>query len=326
MAECPYCRNVFDTPRGKLCHLGRSLPCMAAHKASHASAVERAKVPKVAPPDPMKRQFEEQRRAMVSDAFASLRGDESNLGDASMERIKKKLSPVLEYVEKELVRRFEAAPRSTTSPNLKAIVHETLDIFNGLETTEREFAYLVDTVRYIEPVEHVFGTSMAHTTDAEGFTYTKKEVVHKGYYMPMGGVIERLLQYDPQAFEMVETTQRKWFCELPACGTSKKVYVDVPDSVLFEEHPELGNSQRGKPQGGRVKLCFIMYYDGLEVRRRTDNETHIRTPTLIDPTPHIPQRCPCPRVVPTPIPISPHPPPLRLCSSHPRHLARWPTR
>ena len=80
----------------------------------------------------------------------------------------------------------------------------------------------------------------------------------------------------------------------PKGGTSKKVYVDVPDSVLFDEHPELGNSQRGKPQGGRVKLCFIMYYDGLEVRRRTDNETHIRTPTLIDPTPHIPQRCPCP--------------------------------
>ena len=263
--KCAYCPKVFDTPRGKLTHLGMSTLCMAAHRSSGIAAEKRAKAPKVAPPDPMRAVFETQRRDMVSDACASLRGDESNLGDAQMSRIKSKLAPILMCAEKELVRRFEAAAKSTTTPDMKAIVHEVLDVFNGLETSEREFAYLVNKVPYIEPVQHVFGKSMAHTTDAEGFTYSKKEVVHRGYYMPMTGVIERLLQADPHALEMVLRTQHEWFAKPPKRGASKKIYVDVPDGLLFDEHPELGRSQRGKAQNGRIKLCLIMYYDGLEV-------------------------------------------------------------
>ena len=228
------------------------------------SAEQRGKIPKPAPRDPKADEFRRERQAHVSTALASLRGDQDNMGDAAMGRIKQKFTSVLGRCEKELVRRLQQHSTSTSNPDLKSIVHEVLDVFNGLETAEREFGYLTDHVQYIEPVEHVFGELPAHTTDAEGFTYSAKKVKHSGFYVPMTRVIERLLQLDPAALEMVMVTQRKWFSERPPKGTSQKVYVDIDCAKLFEEHPELGRAQWGQPQGGRVKICIVMYYDGIE--------------------------------------------------------------
>lgn len=103
---------------------------------------------------------------------------------------------------------------------------------------------------------------------ARGGRYSCKEKIHKGYYIPMTKVIERLLQCDARALEMVIETQKRWFAKPPASGTSQKIYVDIPDGLNWEEHPELGAAQRGKAQGGRIKIAIIMYYDGLEVTPR----------------------------------------------------------
>ena len=264
--KCPYCPKTFETPRGSLVHLGQSPKCIAARRAASSAVVQSAKAPRAAPPDAKAAAFRSEQRSHVSAALASLRGDDDNLGDASMGRIKQKVTSILGRAEAELVRRLQHFSTSTSDPELKRIVHETLDVFNGLESAEREFAYLTEHVQYIEPVEHVFDTSVARTVDAEGFTYSEKMVKHRGYYIPMSATLERLLQLDPHALEMVLASQRAWFAAPPPKGTTQKVYIDIPDGILFEEHPELGRSQRGKAQGGRLKLCLVLYYDGIEVR------------------------------------------------------------
>jgi hypothetical protein len=242
------------------------------------------------PIDHGKAVFEKERKHFVANALADLRED-SALGDAQMDRVKGKMASMLQVCEKELVRRLQPKMRSTADASLKSTVHEVLNVFSGLESGHKEFAYLKDTCEYIDPIEHVFGRSLAHTTDAEGFTYSKKTVTHRGYYMPMARITERLLQEDPRAWEMTLLAQRKWFTHPPKKGTSQKIYFDVDDGDLFDEHPELGAAQRGKAADGKIRLCIIMYYDGLEVppphthtfamtpvTTHTNTHTHTQTP------------------------------------------------
>ena len=107
--------------------------------------------------------------------------------------------------------------------------------------------------------------------------------------MPMARITERLLQEDPRAWEMTLLAQRKWFTHPPKKGTSQKIYFDVDDGDLFDEHPELGAAQRGKAADGKIRFCIIMYYDGLEVgpththttphhTTHTNTHTHTQTP------------------------------------------------
>lgn len=256
---CPGCSKTYPTWRGAATHLGASESCKAKHKEAGKQVLAKAKAQRV-PIDAGKAAFEMERTHVVANSLADLRED-GNLADAQVDRIKQKVSSMLQICEKELVRRFQ--PKMDAS--LKRTVHEVLNVFNGLETGNKEHAYIKDHCQYIEPVEHVFGKSLAHTTDAEGFTYSKKMVTHKGYYIPMTRTIERLFQLDSRAWEMVLASQRKWFASQPQKGTAQKVYVDVDDGLLFDEHPELGAAQRGKAANGKIRLCIIMYYDGLEV-------------------------------------------------------------
>jgi hypothetical protein len=186
------------------------------------------------------------------------------MGAAQLGRVTVQMKSIMSVCAAELARRLEPKSRSMEGVTAKYIVDEVLDVFSGLETQDQLFNHLAKKYPYIEPVEHVFGYDQVHTTDAEGFTYSKKDVKCSGWYMPMGRVVERLLQEDPRALEMVMRTQAEWAAEAPPHGTSKRVYIDVTHGDLFKEHPELGDAQRGKAQHG-LRLCFILYYDGLEV-------------------------------------------------------------
>ena len=260
--SCPGCTKKFSTWRSAATHLGSSSTCMAKHREKGKLELRQAKAPRVLV-DPQKAVFEKERKHVVANGLADLR--ENGLGDAQMGRIKEKVKGMLHCCEKKLVRRLKDVSRSSVGPSLESTVREVLDVFNGLETHNKEFNYLRQGCQYIEPVEHVFGRTLSHTTDAEGFTYSKKTVTHKGYYMPMTRVLERLFQEDPRAWEMVLLSQNKWFAKPPAKGASQKIYFDVDDGDLFDEHPELGACQRGKAANGKIRLCIILYYDGLEV-------------------------------------------------------------
>ena len=49
-------------------------------------------------------------------------------------------------------------------------------------------------------------------------------------------------------------------------ATTTRVYADIPDGDLFDDHEMLGASQRGNPKWkGRIEICIVLYYDGLEV-------------------------------------------------------------
>ena len=121
-------------------------------------------------------------------------------------------------------------------------------------------------VPYIEPIEHKLGKVKHWTRDAEGFTHSSKELVLKASYIPITSNIERLLQNDPNALEMVHRTQKEWSKTRPTRGTTTRVYADIPDGDLFDDHAMLGASQRGNPnRKGRIRICIVLYYDGLEV-------------------------------------------------------------
>ena len=181
------------------------------------------------------------------------------MGAAQLGRVTVQMKSIMSVCAAELARRLEPKSRSMEGVTAKYIVDEVLDVFSGLETQDQLFNHLAKKYPYIEPVEHVFGYDQVHTTDAEGFTYSKKDVKCSGWYMPMGRVVERLLQEDPRALEMVMRTQAEWAAEAPPHGTSKRVYIDVTHGDLFKEHPELGDAQRGKAQHG-LRLCFILRF------------------------------------------------------------------
>lgn len=276
--SCPGCSKVFPTWRGAATHLGGSQACKEKHKEAGKQVQANAKARRVVPIDTGLAKFREERTHVVANCLADLR-DESEMSDMQVDRVKHKIASMLQVCEKELVRRLELL-----TPSLKSTVHEVLDIFNGLENKRQELSYLKGGCQFIEPVEHIFGTSLAHTTDAEGFTYSKKKVTHRGHYIPMARTIERLLQEDPRAMEMVLASQRKWFMTPPRKGTAQKIYLDVDDGLLFDEHPELGAAQRGTGANGKIRLCIIMYYDGLEVgcpAPRTLSPPHSHTHTAV---------------------------------------------
>ena len=167
---CPGCSKTYPTWRGAATHLGASESCKAKHKEAGKQVLAKAKAQRV-PTDPGKAAFEKERTHVVANSLADLREDD-NLSDAQVDRIKQKVSSMLQISEKELVRRFQPRMKSTEDASLERTVHEVLNVVNGLENGNMEHAYIKDHCQYIEPVEHVFGKSLAHTTNAEGFTYS----------------------------------------------------------------------------------------------------------------------------------------------------------
>ena len=260
---CPAaCGRRFSSGRAALIHMGMSPACLEVHKQPGAE-LRASKARKVRVRDPSCARFLSERTHVVADSLAGLSLDD-NMGAAQLGRVTVQMKSIMSVCAAELARRLEPKSRSMEGVTAKYIVDEVLDVFSGLETQDQLFNHLAKKYPYIEPVEHVFGYDQVHTTDAEGFTYSKKDVKCSGWYMPMGRVVERLLQEDPRALEMVMRTQAEWAAEAPPHGTSKRVYIDVTHGDLFKEHPELGDAQRGKAQHG-LRLCFILYYDGLEV-------------------------------------------------------------
>ena len=247
-----------------MAHLGKRSDCMLKCRGASTTA-------KIAKPDPDRHQcgqFEAARKASVAAGLASWRGDDQ-LGDAQVNRLKSQVRSWLsDYCAPELDRRLRSRYGAARSVELRTVVDEVLNLFSGLENERAEFNFLRDRVPFLEPVEHILGRERQSTIDAEGFTHSTKVVEHKAYYVPMSKALMRLLQYDPVARENVLRTQEEWAQSKPARGTERRVYADICDGDLFREHPELGDAQRGMDQGGRIRTCIILYYDGLEVSAR----------------------------------------------------------
>ena len=265
---CPGgCSKTFDTFNGALTHMGMSRRCLTKHKEAGVAARRLAKAPRGGTStDEGSERFLGERRRHVAESLAGLSLDD-DMGDAQLARVRGGMKSILDVCAEELKRRFAPLARASEDVDVKKVVDEVLDVFNGFQSQDAVFGEMERIYPYIEPVEHVFGYDEVHTTDAEGFTHSKKKVKSSGWYIPMARALERLLQEDPRALEMVLRTQAEWAAMPPTAGTSKHVYADVTDGWLFKEHPELGDAQRGQPQNGRVRLAICMYYDGLEVCR-----------------------------------------------------------
>jgi hypothetical protein len=210
--KCPAgCSKTFDTPVGALVHMGRSSRCLAKHKEAgilvRRRAVKGPRVGRVAVDEAFER-FEGDRRSQVADTLASLSLDD-DLEEAQIGRVKQGVQSILGVCARELTARFAALSRSSSDVDVKQIVERVLDVFHGLQSQQAVFSELESRYPYIEPVEHIFGYDYVHTTDAEGFTHSKKKVKSAGWFVPMTRVIERLCQEDPRALEQVLQTQRR---------------------------------------------------------------------------------------------------------------------
>ena len=262
--QCPSCPRKFNNQLAMLAHLGKAAKCVHEHqeKVQQGALAAPAKRMKA---DQAVDNFQKAQKMRVSDALHDLREDHG-LGDAATQRVKDSMRSVLDEAEVELRRRLSPLMKSASDIELKTIVHETLKTFRGLETGARENAFMMSRTPYIEPVEHILGKVQHTTVDLEGFTYSSKSLTHKAYYIPMSSNLERLAQNDPQALEMLHRTNKEWSATPPPVGTTKRIYIDIPSGDLFHEHEILGDSQRGNPYwNGRIRICIVLYYDGLEV-------------------------------------------------------------
>ena len=250
-------------PSGKAMnrHLGQSLTCVERYRELMQVVAPGMKRHKGTQPDT----FEREQRSRAADSCFSMRKDDG-MSDAQMQSVKEHVRSLLEEAELELVRRLRPFTRACSDTHLGQIIHQCMDVFSGLESGRRELGYTRARVPYIPPVEHILGEQTHRTVDLEGFTHSSKTIKHKAYYIPISENLKRLLQNDPQALEMVHATQKEWSAKMPPKGTEKRIYTDVTSGDLFHDHEMLGDSQRGNPKwNGRIRLCILMYYDGLEV-------------------------------------------------------------
>ena len=262
--SCPACPRKFANGIGLSMHLGKSQGCIDRHRASlqQGQQAPGAKRPKT---DQQAAAFRKEQQVRAADELHDLREDHG-VGDAGVQQVKDTMRTLLGDVQEELVRRLAPSVSRCSDVELRSIVSETLDVFKGLESGRREKAFMKSRVPYIEPVEHTLGKVTYKTVDAEGFTYSGKELTHKAYYIPISGSIPRVCQNDPNALEMIHRTQEEWSKNAPPRGTTKRIYLDIPHGDLFQEHEMLGDTQRGNPYWkGRIRIAIVLYYDGLEV-------------------------------------------------------------
>lgn len=205
--SCPGCSETFQSYKGYSTHMGKNKSC--------ASLQERKKQEE----GPSPAQMHARAGMYKSGMSRQVNWDLSELrigrliGGAHTDHIKVQTRLCLDKIEEELVQRLEGRDRTTTGKqDLREVVHDVLDIFDGQETEAQEMRFLRGYVRTMDVKERRLGTRESHTTDAEGFRVGRawastSDVV---YDIPLDAHIERLIQNDTQAWKMILATQEEW--------------------------------------------------------------------------------------------------------------------
>ena len=283
---CPGCTATFDTYLGYSIHMGRHKSC-----ASIASLKERkcqqdtsSAVQLSARADHYKHDIQRQ----VNMDLSNLRV-ERLIGGANTDLVKAQTRTWLEKIEEELVRRLEGRDWTNGSAQLRQVVHEVVDIFAGQQTEAQEMRLLRKYVPVMAVRERRLGARETHTTDAEGFRVGR---ARNGYDVvwdiPISEHIQRLIQNDKQAWQMIMATQEEWAQRTPASGAqSEVIYIDIPDGDVFKEHAAFGKNPRLNKPDAPIQLGVCMSYDDVTFNNplgfaRGHNKLGIITMTLVN--------------------------------------------
>ena len=283
---CPGCTKTFETYRGYSTHMGMDRTC-----ASLAKLRERQQQQD----GPSSEEKQACEGLYKSDIGRQVNWDLSELrvgrliGAANTDHIKLQTRLWLDRIEEELVRRVEGREWKNDVVELRQVVHEVLDIFAGQRTEAQEMRLLRSYVPVMEVKERKFGARESHTIDAEGFRVGRaRRGFDVGYDIPLAEHVERLVQHDKQAWQMIQATQKDWAERRPASGTASEViYVDIPDGDVFLQHPAFGKNERLNKPGAPIQLGCCLSYDDVTFNNalsfaRGHNKLGIITMTLVN--------------------------------------------
>ena len=286
--SCPGCPETFQTYRGYSTHMGMNKSCARLLGLQERKQKEEG---------PSPAQMHARAGMYKSDMSRQVNWDLSELrigrliGGAHTDHIKVQARLWLDMIEEELVQRLEGRDRTTNGKqDLREVVHDVLDIFDGQETEAQEMRFLRGYVPTMDVKERRLGTRESHTTDAEGFRVGRARASTSDvvYDIPLGEHIARLIQHDTQAWKMIVATQEEWAERRPASGTtSKVVYVDIPDGDVFREHPAFGRNRQLNQPGAPIQLGCCLSYDDVTFNNalsfaRGHNKLGIVTMTLLN--------------------------------------------
>ena len=157
---------------------------------------------------------------------------------------------------------------------LRAVVNETCDVFGQLQLTEHDLLPILsekgemaahakdlhDTM--VHAVERELGWRELRSHDAEGVGFGRMRKRRSFCYdVPVDATLRRLLQCDARAWEQVKSASQRWGSVRDGASGSETILFDIPDAEYFRNHPELGI--QADPTDRRIRLAFILYYDGL---------------------------------------------------------------
>ena len=289
---CPGCPQTFETYHGYSTHMGMNKSC-----ASLRGLRERMQQEKGPSPE----QMHARAGLYKSDMARQVNWDLSELrvgrliGGATTDHIKVQTRLWLDKIEEELVQRVEGRDWTNGKQELREVVHDVLDIFDGQQTEAQEMCVLRGYVPVMDVIERQLGTRESHTTDAEGFRVgrARSGTIDVVYDIPLDQHIGRLIQNDTQAWNMILATQEEWAERRPPPGTtSEYIYVDIPDGTVFREHPAFGRNPRLNQPGAPIQLGICLSYDDVTFNNalsfaRGHNKLGIITMTLVNLDPSI---------------------------------------
>jgi hypothetical protein len=165
---------------------------------------------------------------------------------------------------------------------LRAVVNETCDVFGQLQLTEHDLLPILsekgemaahakdlhDTM--VHAVERELGWRELRSHDAEGVGFGRMRKRRSFCYdVPVDATLRRLLQCDARAWEQVKSASQRWGSVRDGASGSETILFDIPDAEYFRNHPELGI--QADPTDRRIRLAFILYYDGLGTSHNQGN-------------------------------------------------------
>ena len=202
-------------------------------------------------------EYEKDVQTHLVDAYATLTYDNLVERTTVQNGIKESLvAPLVDKMKAEIYRRLAQTPAERQT--LEQQIGTVFDVHRGIETTAKEETALRRSINPVEPVKR----ELVDQPDTDG----KATGPRSGdfvYDVPIREELEAMAKANPRLLAEFKAASDSWARERPTVGSSREIYVDIPDGAVMRNHAELGT--HADRSDGSVRLAVILYYDDLEV-------------------------------------------------------------